>query len=120
MNVATVSRTLSMIPERTPRMQTGCAFTDEEAARCQHPDRIGHVMKFLSWLGPLNPLTKDDLRILDLLNQYGRPVSNAHAVDEAMDDEETLESEEDLEPPLDEVGGVFSEATLPPPAAPAQ
>ena len=111
MNAAIVSRTLALIPERMPRAQTGSAFTEEEALRTQQPERIAHLMRFLSWLGPLNPLTKDDLRVLGLLNQYGKP---AGAI-QAGEDGEPLESDEDedldaqLEPAV-----AFAEATLPP------
>ena len=110
MNAAIVSRTLSLIPERTPRALSGSAFTEEEALRSEGPERIAHVMRFLSWLGPLNPLTKDDLRILGLLNPYGKPLAGNGDAVEAGEDEETLESEEDIEPLV----GAFSEATLPP------
>jgi hypothetical protein len=119
MNAAVVSRTLSLIPERIARAQSGSAFTADEAAKSHHPDRVAHVMQFLGWMSPLNPLTKDDLRILGLLNPYGKPVGSTQAAgedldeeDEEMADEETLTSEEDLEP----LAPSFAEATLPPPA----
>jgi len=76
-------------------------------------------MRFLGWLGPLNPLTKDDLRILGLLNTYGRPVTANGEALEAGEDEDTLESEDDLEEEIEAPAGMFSEATLPPaPPAP--
>jgi hypothetical protein len=110
MNAASVSRTLSFVPDRTARELTGSAFTDEQAARSERPERIQHVMRFLGWLGPLNPLTKDDLRILGLLNPYGKPL----VATPAGEDEDTLESEEDLDPELEPSSGLFSETTLPP------
>jgi hypothetical protein len=113
MNAATVSRTLALIPERLPRALSGSAFNETEAAACRHPERIAHVMKFLSWLGPLNPLTKDDLRVLGLLNQYGKPLGHGQMPEEMGDDEDTLESDEELEA-LDDV---FAETTLPAPSA---
>jgi len=122
MQAANVSRTLSLIPDRTPRALTGSAFTEEEAMRSERPERIAHVMRFLSWLGPLNPLTKDDLRILGLLNTYGKPLTAAPGgededvldSEDLLDSEDTLESEEDLEPHLEPAAGAFSETTLPP------
>jgi hypothetical protein len=116
MNAAIVSRTLALIPERMPRVLSGSAFSEEEALRSERPERIAHVMRFLGWLGPLNPLTKDDLRILGLLNTYGKPVAATAAGEDedALDCEETLESEDDLGPELEPAGGLFSEATLPP------
>ena len=119
MNAATVSRTLSLIPDRLPRAQTGSVFSEEEALRTAQPERIAHLMRFLSWLGPLNPLTKDDLRILGLLNPYGKPVTASGESAEAGDDEDTLESEDDLDDAIESPAGVFSEATLPPAAPPA-
>src|SRR6478735_1461399 len=62
MNAAIVARTLSLIPDRVMRMQTGSLF--DPAAPCAHPERVAHLLQFLTWLGPLQPLSKDDLRIL--------------------------------------------------------
>jgi hypothetical protein len=73
MNAAIVSRTLSLIPDRVPRMQSGSTFDPSASAACAHPERIAHLAQFLSWLGPLHPITKDDLRILGLLTPYGKP-----------------------------------------------
>jgi hypothetical protein len=109
MNAATISRTLALIPDRLPRTLSGSIFNEAEAAASKHPERIAHVMKFLSWLGPLNPLTKDDLRVLGLLNQYGKPLGHGQAAEDMGDDEDTLESDEELES-LDEA---FAETTLP-------
>jgi hypothetical protein len=116
MNAATISRTLALIPDRLPRTLSGSTFNEAEATACKHPERIAHVMKFLSWLGPLNPLTKDDLRVLGLLNQYGKPLGHGQAPED-MGDEDTLESDEELES-LEEA---YAEATLPAaaPQAPA-
>ena len=72
MNAAIVARTLSLIPDRVPRVQSGSTF-DPAAPCCAHPDRITHLAQFLNWLGPLNPVTKDDLRILGLLTPFGKP-----------------------------------------------
>ena len=74
MNAALVSRTLSLIPDRVARTQSGSAFDPSASAACAHPERIAHLAQFLSWLGPLHPITKDDLRVFGLLTPYGRPV----------------------------------------------
>src|SRR5437868_7981949 len=71
MNAAIVARTLSLIPDRVSRMQTGSVF--DPSAPCAHPDRVAHLLQFLTWLGPLQPLTKDDLRILGLMTPYAKP-----------------------------------------------
>ena len=73
MNAAIVARTLSLIPDRMPRMQSGSTFDPSAAASCAYPERIAHLAQFLGWLGPLHPITKDDLRVLGLLTPYGKP-----------------------------------------------
>jgi hypothetical protein len=101
MNASAVSRVLSLIPERVARPLSGSLFTDEEAGRALHADRVAYVAKFLSWLTPLNPITKDDQRFLGLLATHAR--SELAADDEAGDD---------LDSPLDEEGAdemVFEE-----------
>jgi hypothetical protein len=114
MSPAIVSRTLSLIPDRVARVPSGSAFDDVDAARCKHPERIAYLVQFLRWLGPLTPLTKDDLRVLGLLSAYGKPISSTQIPEEVSDDEETLESEDELEP-LEPLGPPFGETTLPPP-----
>ena len=84
MNAATVIRVLSLIPERTVRMQSGAAFL-LEGSSCPHPERLTHVSKLLHWLSPLDVLSKDDQRTLGLIAPNGRPV---HL--EEDDDEEKL------------------------------
>jgi hypothetical protein len=69
---AAVSRTLSLIPDRVPRVQSGSIF-DPRASACPHPERIAHLAQFLSWLGPLNPITRDDLRILGFGTVFAKP-----------------------------------------------
>jgi hypothetical protein len=86
MNAAIVSRTLSLIPDRVPRMQSGSTFDPSAAASCSYPERIAHLAQFLGWLGPLHPITKDDLRILGLLTPYGKPaLPQAEEADEEIE-----------------------------------
>jgi len=89
MNAATVSRILTLIPDRTPRLQSGAAF-QLEAASCTHPERLAHVSKFLGWLSPLDALTREDQCILGLIASNGRPV---HAADEEDAEDAELETE---------------------------
>ena len=84
MNAAAVMRVLSLIPERSPRALSGSLFTDEEASRAAHADRVQYVARFLGWLSPLNPITKDDQRFLGLLATHARP---DHAADDEAGDE---------------------------------
>ena len=92
MNAAIVARTLALIPDRVPRVQSGSTF-DAAAPCCAHPDRIAHLVQFLNWLGPLNPVTKDDLRILGLLTPLGRPA--IALADEAEEEIEAVTDEEE-------------------------
>lgn len=86
MNAAIVAQTLSLIPDRVPRMQSGSAFDPNAPACCAHPDRITHLAQFLNWLGPLHPITKDDLRILGLMTPYGKPaIAAAEEADEELE-----------------------------------
>lgn len=105
MNAAAMSRVLSLIPERNVRALSGTLFTDDEAARAQHADRVQYVARFLSWLTPLNPITKEDQRFLGLLATHARP---DHAADDESGDEfeagaDALDEEAAEEPVYDEV-----------------
>ena len=101
MNAATVSRVLSLIPDRVARTQMGGLFDPANTAACAHPERISHLVQFLTWLGPLQPLTKEDLRLFGLVTPYGKPAIEAateeevDAVDAELDAE--LEAETDAE-----------------------
>jgi hypothetical protein len=92
MNAALVARTLSLIPDRVPRMQSGSAFDPSAAASCAHPERIAHLAQFLGWLGPLHPISRDDLRVLGLLTSYGKP---AVPLAEEGDEEIEIDANED-------------------------
>jgi hypothetical protein len=85
MNAALVSRTLALIPDRVSRLQSGSAFDPAAPGACAHPERITHLAQFLGWLGPLNPITKDDLRVFGLMTPYGKPAIALDA-DEAADE----------------------------------
>lgn len=113
MNASIVSRTLSLIPERVIRAQSGSLFDPQAPGACPHPERITHLAQFLDWLGPLKEVTKDDLRVFGLLNAYAKPVSDSQA-DEDLDAD--LELDAELEPVA--AAPVAIEATLPPVAAP--
>ena len=110
MNAATVSRTLSLIPDRVARVQSGCLFDPSAQPTCAHPERITHLAQFLTWLGPLQPLTKDDLRIFGLMTPYGKPAM-AMAEDDGEADIE-LDAELDAAPQPLVVADTTQEATL--------
>ncbi|HEX7250938.1 MAG TPA: hypothetical protein VF262_11195 [Burkholderiales bacterium] len=88
MDAATVSKILSVIPDRVPRAHVGAHFSPEGASR--YPERVRHLAGLLGWLSPLSALSKDDQKILGMLNAAGRPI---HAADESGEEagEEALE-----------------------------
>lgn len=94
MNAAMISRTLSLIPDRVARLQSGSLFDPQAPAGCAHPERVTHLAQFLDWLGPLREVTKDDLRIFGLITPYGKP-----AIEAEVDAE--LEADVDAELELD-------------------
>lgn len=94
MNAAMVARTLSLIPDRVARAQSGSLFDPSAQGTCAHPERIAHLAHFLTWLGPLREATKEDLRIFGLVTAYGKP-----AVGADMDEETDGELEVEIELP---------------------
>jgi len=110
MNAAIIARTLSVIPDRVPRMQTGSVF--DPAAPCAHPERMAHLLQFLTWLGPLQPLSKDDLRILGLLTPYAKPAI-ALADEDADGEEDVAIAAEEISPVVVQPPVAPTEATLP-------
>jgi hypothetical protein len=112
MNAAMMSRTLSLIPDRVARVQSGSLFDPNAQAGCAHPERITHLAQFLNWLGPLREVTKDDLRILGLMTPYGKPAIE-NPLDEEGEAEAELHAEPELEPEL-------IEPSLPAVSLPAQ
>jgi hypothetical protein len=104
MNAAMISRTLSLIPDRVARVQSGARFDPQAQAGCAHPERITHLAQFLDWLGPLREVTKDDLRIFGLITPYGRPAIEAEAEAELEADiDAELEVDEPLAAPVQDM-----------------
>lgn len=95
MNAAIVSRTLSVIPDRVIRTQSGSLFDPTATGACAHPERVVHLATFLDWLGPLREVTKDDLRIFGLLTPYGKPAIAP------LDDDAELDGELDVDVAID-------------------
>ena len=82
MNAALVSRTLSLVPDRMPRTQTGTLFNPAAPGVCAHPARVAHLARFLDWLGPLREVTLEDQREFGLLTPFGKPALDAPMLDE--------------------------------------
>ena len=88
MNAAAVSRLISLIPDRSPRAQSGSVFTPSEAAACRYPDRMSYLTRFLHWLGPLDPMTREDQQILGVRSSGGRPMLPGEELGEDMEMDE--------------------------------
>jgi hypothetical protein len=70
MDAATVFRVISLIPERAPRAQSGAVFSAGGQS-----ERVALLTKFLHWLGPLDPLSKEDQQFLGVRSGGGRPLA---------------------------------------------
>jgi hypothetical protein len=69
MDAAIVFRVISLIPDRMPRTQSGCGFNP-----VGQPGRVVLLAKFLSWLAPLDPISKEDQQLLGVRSGGGRPL----------------------------------------------
>jgi len=81
MNASTVHRIISLIPVRVARARSGALFTT--IGVCRHPERIACLSRYLQWLSPLNPVSRDDQRLLGQLLVNGRPVHAGDVEDDA-------------------------------------
>jgi hypothetical protein len=81
MNASTVHRIISLIPERVALAQSGALFAMTGA--CRHPERIAYLSRYLQWLSPLNPVSRDDQQLLGQLLANGRSVHAGDVEDEA-------------------------------------
>jgi hypothetical protein len=85
MNPGTVSRLLSLIPQRTERAPSGVLFTPQGCS-CAYPERLVQLSRHLSWLRPLDALSRDEQVALGLVAANGKPMQPADE-DEAEDAE---------------------------------
>jgi hypothetical protein len=90
MDAATVFRVISLIPDRMPRTQSGCVF---DAGG--QPERVVVLSKFLSWLGPLEPISKEEQQLLGVRSGGGRPLESGEEEAE-LADLEPLEALEEV------------------------
>ena len=95
MDATRVFRLISLIPDRAVRAQSGSVFSPSEAAASRYPERMSYLGKFLHWLGPLDPMTREDQQILGVRTNGGRPI--------AAGEEAGEEIIEDLEEDLDDL-----------------
>ena len=113
MNATLVFRLMSLIPDRSPRAQSGSVFSSSEAATCRYPERIAYLTRFLHWLGPLDPMTREDQQILGVRSSGGRPMAAGETGEELADEAgEELELDDlDDSPLLDEPLGLRETGT---------
>jgi hypothetical protein len=104
MNVGNVVRTLSFVPERVTRVQSGSLFDPASPGVCAHPERVAHLARFLEWLGPLREVTKEDLHTFGLMTPYGKPALDGAHLDGIPADDGG---------PADDDDGGDPEATVP-------
>jgi hypothetical protein len=71
------------------RAQSGVAFTPQ-ASGCAYPERLAQLSRFLSWLRPLDALTREEQVALGLVAPNGKPVQQP---DEDDAEEAELETE---------------------------
>jgi len=90
MNAGAVRKLLALIPERAGRAQSGVLFAPQSTA-CAYPDRLAQLSRFLTWLRPLDALTRDEQVALGLVAANGRPVQPA-------DEDDAEESELETQP----------------------
>jgi hypothetical protein len=69
---------LSLIPERTARRQSGAFFEAREG-------RIGNLARFLNWMSPLNPISKEDQEAIGY--RVAQPRADEADGEEGPDDE---------------------------------
>jgi hypothetical protein len=120
MDASLVQRLVSLVPERSPRAQSGTLFNATEAAACRQPERMSYLTKFLHWLGPLDPMTREDQQILGVRSSGGRPMLAGEPLGEEAAEDIDLDDELDDSPLLDEPLGRADAGTaiaqLPPPS----
>ena len=71
MDGATVFRLISLIPDRMARSQSGSPF-DGAAS-----ERAGVLARFLGWLGPLNPIGKEEQQLLGVRAGNGKSLAES-------------------------------------------
>jgi hypothetical protein len=76
MNRAPVFRLISLIPDRVPRSRSGSRFAGTAAGRAHQ------LAPFLSWLGPLNPISKEEQQLLGVRSGGGRALLDGEVVGE--------------------------------------
>ena len=93
MDGTTVFRLISLIPDRMARSQSGSPF-DGAAS-----ERAGVLARFLGWLGPLNPIGKEEQQLLGVRAGNGKPLAEGEG-EEPLDLAEIGEDAEGEDQPV--------------------
>ena len=70
MDGSAVSRLMSLVPDRAVRSQSGSLFDGASS------ERAVLLTKFLGWLGPLSPITREEQQALGVRSGSARPLSD--------------------------------------------
>src|SRR5688572_25610182 len=70
MDGSAVSRLMSLVPDRAVRSQSGSLFNGASS------ERAVLRTKFLGWLGPLSPITREEQQALGVRSGSARPLSD--------------------------------------------
>jgi hypothetical protein len=70
MDASAVSRLMSLVPDRVARSQSGSLFNGSSS------ERAVLLAKFLGWLGPLSPITREEQQALGVRSGGARPLSD--------------------------------------------
>ena len=82
MNGSAVSRLISLVPDRVARSQSGSLFDGASS------ERAVLLTKFLGWLGPLSPITREEQQALGVRAGSARPMSDEDGMAEMADEAE--------------------------------
>ena len=94
MDGATVFRLISLIPDRMARSQSGSPF-DGAAS-----ERAGVLTRFLGWLGPLNPIGKEEQQLLGVRAGNGKSLAEGAEGEEPIDLAELAEDQDGEDQPV--------------------
>ena len=85
MNPKMVSNIVSAIPERVARAQSGTRFALSEA-RARSGEQVAQLSRYLQWLSPLNPITKEDQSALGLAAPHAKAAREGS--EDGLDDDD--------------------------------
>ena len=84
MNPKMVSSIVSLIPERVARALSGTRFGVADA-RARNGEQVAHLARYLQWLSPLSPISKEDQSALGIASPHAKPAREGEGLED--DDE---------------------------------